>query len=148
MSAATSNGVKEIVIGFEDLQSQPTAMGPLRPGYEGFTWSEGAWFVTKRFFTSIPIVSEVGLLNAHGSDITIQSERAFDYRGSHIASLWADAVPVVIEGWEKNTCLYSHTGTVSRVCIWCAFECKGIDRLVFRPGGAHIVIDNITVTIR
>lgn len=148
VSISKSNGVREVVIGFEDLEPQPAAMGPLRPGYEGFTWSEGAWFVKKQLFTSIPIASQVGLLNAHGSDITIQSDRAFDFRGSYIASLWADAVPVVIEGWEKDKCLYSQTVTTSRACTWYAFEFEGIDRLVFRPSGAHIVIDNITLVLR
>jgi hypothetical protein len=98
------NSSGEILITFEDLHLQGQAMGPLPSGYMGFTWSDSAWFMTKAFSSSVcpGAAGKIGLLNAHGKDIRIESKRLFDLKGLSLCTLWTDKAQVCVEGWEKE----------------------------------------------
>ncbi len=140
---------KEIVITFEDLDAQSQAMGPLPSGYMGFTWSDSAWFMTRAFSLSVCPVVRVGLLNANGKDITMESKHLFDLKGLSLCTLWADKAQILVEGWEKEVRKYATTQTVSRASIiQCALDYRGVDRVELKAGGTHLVISTITVLIR
>lgn len=143
------NGSGETVITFEDLHVQGQVMGPLPGGYRGFTWSDSAWFMTKAFSSSVCTAGQIGLLNADGKDITIESTHPFDLKGLSLCTLWADKAEVRVEGWEKEVRKYATTLTVSRVpTTRCALDYRGIDRVELKAGSAHLVISTINVVIR
>jgi hypothetical protein len=136
----------EIVITFEDLYEQDQAMGPVPSGYRGFTWSDSAWFMTREFSSSVCPGVRVGLLNAHGKDITIGSNHPFDLKGLSLCTLWAYNARVRVEGWEKKVIKYTTTQTVSRgSTTHCALDYRGVDRVELKVGGTHLVITAITV---
>ena len=138
------NGSRETVITFEDLHLQGQVMGPLPGGYRGFIWSDSAWFMTKAFSSSVCTTGQIGLLNANGKDITIESKHPFDLKGLSLCALWADKAEVRLEGWEKEVRKYATTQTVSRALIThCALDYRGIDRVELKPGGVHLVINTI-----
>jgi hypothetical protein len=143
------NGSGETVITFEDLDARGQVMGPLPGGYRGFTWSDSAWFMTRAFSSSVRTVGQIGLLNANGKDITIESKHPFDLKGLSFCTLWADKAEVCVEGWEKEVRKYATTQTVSRSLIThCALDFRGIDRVELKAGGAHLVTSTINVLIR
>jgi len=87
---------------------------------------------------------QIGLLNANGKDITIESKHPFDLKGLSLCALWADKAEVRLEGWEKEVRKYATTQTVSRALIThCALDYRGIDRVELKPGGVHLVINTI-----
>ena len=146
MPGFTTNGSGKIVITFEDLYAQGRAMGPLPSGYMGFTWSDSAWFMTREFSSSICPGVRIGLLNAHGKDITIESKNPFDLKGLSLCTLWSDDARVLLEGWEKGVRKYATTQTVSRAStIQCALDYRDIDRVELTTGGTHILINTITI---
>ena len=139
---------KDTVITFEDLDAQHQAMGPLPSGYMGFTWSDSAWFVTRAFSSSVCPGVRIGLLNAHGRDITMKSKQLFDLKGWSFCTLWAHTAQVLLEGWEKEVRKYATIQTVSRAStIKCALDYRGVDRVELKAGGTHLVITTITVLI-
>ncbi len=143
------DGSREVLITFEDLDAQGQAMGPLPSGYMGFTWSDSAWFITRAFSSSVCPGIRVGLLNANGRDITIESKRLFDLKGLSLCTLWTDKAQILIEGWEKQARKFATTQTVSRITtIQCAVDYRNIDRAELKTGGAHMVIGAINVLIR
>jgi hypothetical protein len=145
------NGSGEILITFEDLHLQGQAMGPLPSGYMGFTWSDSAWFMTKAFSSSVcpGAAGQIGLLNAHGKDITIESKHLFDLKGLSLCTLWTDKAQICVEGWEKEVRKYTTTQTVSRdSIIQCALDYRDVDRVELKADGKHIMITSITVLIR
>ena len=145
------NGSGDTVITFEDLHLQGQAMGPLPSGYMGFIWSDSAWFMTKAFSSSIcpGAVGQIGLLNAHGKDITIESERPFDLKGLSLCTLWTDKAQILIEGWEKEVRKYATTQVVSRaLTIRCALDYRDVDRVELKADGVHMVISTINVLVR
>ncbi len=142
----SKNGSGETVITFEDLDLQGQAMGPLPSGYRGFTWSDSAWFMTRAFSSSVGLGGRVGLLNAHGKDITIESKHLFDLKGLSLCTLWTDKARVRVEGWEKKVIKYTTTQTVSRASTThCALDYRDVDRVELKAGGTHLVITAITV---
>ena len=145
----SKNDNGEILITFEDLDAQGQAVGPLPSGYVGFTWSDSAWFMTRAFSSSVCPGVRIGLLNAHGKDITIESKRLFDLKGLSLCTLWVDKAQVGVEGWEKEVRKYATTQTVSRASIThCALPYRSIDRVELKAAGAHIVISAITGLFR
>lgn len=140
------NGSGETVITFEDLHLQGQALGPLPANYAGFTWSESAWFMTKDFSSS---VSRFGLFNAHSGDITIEGKHLFDLKRLSLCTLWRDTAQVLVEGWEKEVRKYATTLTVKQYSMTSFnLDYHAIDRVELKPGGAHIVVNRITVFIR
>ena len=143
------NAGGETLITFEDLDLGGRAMGPLPSGYRGFTWSDSAWFMTRAFVSSVCPGSQIGLLNAHGKDITIERKHPFDLKGVSLYALWADKVQVGVEGWEKQVRKYVTTQTVSRgSTTHCALDYQGVDHIKLKTGGTHVVITTITVLFR
>ena len=146
MPGPDKNGGGEIVITFEDLYAEGQATGPLPSGYMGFTWSDGAWFINRTSSSSICPGVRIGLLNAHGKDITIESKDPFDLKGLSLCTLWAYDARVRVEGWEKKVIKYTTTQTVPRAStIQCALDYRGIDRVELMTGGTHILITAITI---
>jgi hypothetical protein len=145
-----TNGSGDTVITFEDLHLQDQAMGPLPSGYMGFIWSDSAWFVTKAFSSSIwPGGGRIGLLNAHGKDIIMESKRPFDLKGLSLCTLWTDKAQVLVEGWEKEVRKYATTQVVSRaLTIRCALDYRDVDRVELKANGVHLVISTINVLVR
>ena len=112
----------------------------------GFTWSDGAWFINRTSSSSICPGVRIGLLNAHGKDITIESKDPFDLKGLSLCTLWAYDARVRVEGWEKKVIKYTTTQTVPRAStIQCALDYRGIDRVELMTGGTHILITAITI---
>ena len=140
------NASGETVITFEDLDLQSQAMGPLPSGYRGFTWSDSAWFMTRAFSLSSGLGGRIGLLNAHGKDITVESKQLFDLKALSLCTLWTDNVRIRVEGWEKEVIKYATTQTVSRASIIrCTLDYRDVDRVELKAGGTHLVITTITV---
>ena len=146
MAEAGAENSKEMVITFQDLDLPGRAMGPLPSGYNGFTWSASAWFMTRAFLSSFCPGSQIGLLNANGQDVTIESKALFDLKGLSLCALWKDKARVVVEGWAKGVRKYATTQTVSLgSTTHCALDYRRVDRVEIKTGGAHIVIGTITV---
>jgi hypothetical protein len=146
MPGPDKNGGGEIVITFEDLYTEGQAMGPLPSGYMGFTWSDSAWCLSRGFTSSVCPGVRIGLLNAHGKDIRIESKDPFDLKGLSVCTLWTDRARVRVEGWEKKVIKYTTTQTVPRaLTIQCALDYRDVDRVELITGGTHILIDTITI---
>lgn len=142
------NDSGETVITFEDLDVQGQAMGPLPSGYRGFTWSDSAWFMTRAFSLSAGLGGRIGLLNAHGKDVTIESKHLFDLKELSLCALWTDNARVRVEGWEKKVIKYATTQTLSRVSTTrCALDYRDVDRVELKADGTHMVITTIAVLI-
>jgi hypothetical protein len=142
---------KDTVITFEDLDVQGQAMGPLPSGYRGFTWSDSAWFMTQAFSSSVcrGAGCRIGLLNAHGGDIAIESKHLFDLNGLSLGMLWADKAQVLVEGWEKEVRKYATTQAVSRGSTTrCVLDYRDVDRVELKAEGRHLVITAITVLLK
>jgi len=143
------NAGGETLITFEDLDLASRAMGPLPSGYRGFTWSDSAWFMTRAFVSSVCPGSQIGLLNAHGKDITIERKHPFDLKGLSLCALWADKAQIGVEGWKKGVRKHVTIQTVSRgSTTHCTLDYRGVDRVELKTGGAHLVITAITVLIK
>jgi hypothetical protein len=146
MAAPGAENSREIVITFEDLHAQGRPMGPLPSNYAGLTWSDSAWFMTKDFLSSVCPKVRCGLLNAHGRDITIESEHLFGLRALSLCTLWRDKAQVLVEGWEKQVRKYAETLTAKQTSVTLFnLDYRAIDRVELKAGGAHIVISTITV---
>jgi hypothetical protein len=92
---------------------------------------------------------QIGLLNAHGKDITVESKHLFDLKGLSFCTLWTDKAEVGVEGWEKEIRKYATTHAVSRASTThCALDYRGVDHVERRAGGVHLVITTITVLNR
>ncbi len=149
MSSNVADSGKDTVITFEDLHVQGQTMGTLPSGYTGFTWSDSAWFMNRAFSSSVCPGVRIGLLNAHGRDITIESRQLFDLKGLSLCTLWAYNVQVLLEGWEKEVRKYATIQAVSRTsAMRCALDYRDVDRVELKAGGTHLVITAITVLIR
>jgi hypothetical protein len=143
------NNSKEIPITFEDLHLQDRAMGPIPSGYMGFTWSDSAWFMNTAYSSSVCPGVRIGLLNAHGRDITIENNHLFDLKGLSLCTLWAYNAQVLLEGWEKEVRKYATIQTVSRTStMQYAVNYPGVDRVELKAGGTHLVISTISVLFK
>ncbi len=143
--AAEKSG-RAITITFEDLDMHGQPLGPLPRDYAGFTWSDNAWFMTRQFSSMICPGVRFGLFNAHSGDITIESKHLFDLKGLSLCALWSDTAQVLVEGWEKQVRKYATTLTVKQSSMTpFTLDYHAIDRVELKPGGAHIVVNPITV---
>jgi hypothetical protein len=147
VSGAENSG--EIVITFEDLHVQGQKMGPLPSGYAGFTWGENAWFMTRDFSSSVCPRARFGLFNAHSKDITIESKRLFDLKKLSLCTLWTDTVQILVEGWEKQARKYTTTLTLKQSSFTSfKLDYHAIDRVELKAGGAHVLINPISVFLK
>jgi len=139
------NNSKEIPITFEDLHLQDRAMGPIPRGYMGFTWSDSAWFMNTAYSSSVCPGVRIGLLNAHGRDITIENNHLFDLKGLSLCTLWAYNAQVLLEGWEKEVRKYATIQAAPRGSTTrCALDYRGVDHVELKAGGTYLVITAIT----
>jgi len=99
----------QTIITFEDLYKYSNQMGALPEGYAGLRWSKEAWFLTKEFRGATATANRVGLFDAHGRDISIESELPFDLVGLSLCSLWSDIVSIDLEGWQESMIKYATT---------------------------------------
>ncbi len=140
---------REVVITFGDLYKQGHAMGLLPDGYAGFAWSKNAWFLTREFSSLFHRGAQAMLLNAHGEDITFESKQTFDLKAISTALLWVNTAPVLVEGWGHGVRKYARTLDLRRATATRSdLDYDDIDRVDIKPGGAHVVIDAITVVFR
>ncbi|MGD0663972.1 MAG: hypothetical protein ABSD38_38545 [Syntrophorhabdales bacterium] len=135
------------VIAFDDLYGkEPT--GPLPCGHSGFTWCENAWFLAKGFYSTIQTGRRVALFNAHGKTISFGREAAFDLAGLSLSLLWVDTALVLIEGSRKGVLTHSRALAASRnVVIRPELDFDGIDRVSLSAGGAHVMVEDISVIL-
>jgi hypothetical protein len=137
---------RELIITFEDLKERGKPLGPLPTGYAGCTWCESAWFLTKACHPSACMKGQVSLLNADGSDVGFERPEPFWLKSLSLSLLWEGKSDVVLEGWTQGVMKYSRTVTIPRsTAIQFEPDYRGIDRVNLRTGGAHVVVDNITL---
>ena len=145
------NSAGESVITFEGPRYAVPgqALGPLPSDYAGLRWGDTAWFMTKDFSSSVCPRGRFGLFNAHSGDITIASEHLFDLKGLSLCTLWSDTAQVLVEGWKKQVRKYATTLAVKQFRVTTfSLDYNAINRMVLKPGGAHIVVNPITVFFR
>jgi hypothetical protein len=142
------NGGQEVVISFEDLYENGTLTGPLPPGYAGCTWCENSWFLTKGCYSSACMRGQVALFNANGHDISFERQDSFYLKSLLLSTLWEESADVVLEGWAQGVRKYSQTLTAMKnSTTQFDLDYKGIDRVSLSTGGAHVVLDNITLRL-
>ena len=149
MPTGARRGNRKTVIAFEDLHGKGPPAGPLPAGYAGFTWCENAWFLAKGYLSMVYTGRRVALFNAHGRDISFDRERPFDLTGLSLSSMWENNALVLVEGWEKGSSRYGceltiHRNAVARPELYF----RGIDRVRLSAGGAHFIIEDISVILR
>lgn len=135
------------IITFEDLFEYGELLGPLPEGYGGLLrWTKDVWFITRAFVPSTTTGNQVGLFNAHGQDISVESERAFDLAGISLCPLWAETAHVDLEGWEESAIKYATTVPIQKGrATHLNLDWKGIDEIHFKANDRHFVINNITI---
>ena len=137
------------VITFDDLYSKAAPTGRLPSDYLGFTWCENAWFLTKGYYSAVHTGHRVVLFNAHGGDISFDREQAFDLTGLSLSPIWEDTATVFVEGWEKGSSTYGREVTIYRNAVARQeLDFRGIDRVSLTTGGAHIMVEDISVLLR
>ena len=137
------------VITFDDLYSKAAPTGRLPSDYLGFTWCENAWFLTKGYYSAVHTGHRVVLFNAHGGDISFDREQAFDLTGLSLSPIWEDTATVFVEGWEKGSSTYGREVTIYRNAVARQeLDFRGIDRVSLSTGGAHIMVEDISVLLR
>jgi hypothetical protein len=136
----------ETTITFEELLKYGQPAGVLPKDYAGLRWSEEAWFVTKQFIGGTAMGNHVGLMNAHGRDISVESDCPFDLVGLSLCALWADIISIDLEGWEKSAMKYAATIPVRKGAAT-AFSpgWENIDQVQIKANGRHFIVNNITV---
>jgi hypothetical protein len=145
LPSSVENGSREVVVTFEDLRNDKP-MGPIPAGYAGFTWSGSAWFLTKGCYSSVCMRDQVALFCAYGHDVSFERQGSFHLKSLSLSALWEDIAEVVLEGWENGVRKYSQTLTVFKnTATEFTVDYRGINRVSFKTGGAHIVVDNIAL---
>ncbi|NIM52927.1 MAG: hypothetical protein GTO22_27435 [Gemmatimonadales bacterium] len=139
------------VIDFEDLYpGYETPDIPLPAGYAGFDWSPYSYAITKYYHAGsgyeYGTIGMVSLYTAWAADISFGG-KPFDFKGAYITAAWDATENVIVEGWADGSLLYQTTITTHNDdAYWFDFEFEGVDHVWFRPQGAHIAIDDITVS--
>jgi hypothetical protein len=139
----------QTTITFEELLKYGEPAGVLPKGYAGLRWSEEAWFITRQFIGGTVTGNQVGLMNAHGRDISVESDRPFDLVGLSFCALWADVISIELEGWEKSMMKYAATIPI-RKGVATAFspDWGNIDQVQFKANRCHFIVNNITIAFR
>jgi hypothetical protein len=148
MTVPNSQNSREMVISFENFVGDGTPAGALPAFYSGCSWCENSWFVRKGLYPSTVISGRGALFNAHGRDIAFERRDPFHLKGMRLSSLWEESVEVLLEGWRQGLKSYSQTVTVPRtVTKGFDLDYRDIDRVLLRTGGAHILVDSITLDL-
>jgi hypothetical protein len=140
------NAGRDVVISFEDLYENGKPTGPLPTDYAGCTWCENSWFLTKGCYSSACMNGQVALLNANGHDISFVRQEPFHLKSVLFSSLWEESADVVVEGWAQGVRKYSQILTARKLtATQFDLDYRSIDRVNVSTGGAHVVLDNITL---
>lgn len=136
-------------IDFEDVGDPIVQHAGLPAGYGGFTWSHPAhWMFGAHYPGSGYDVGTRGsyaLFTAWSYDIEMAAPEPFDLDGLWMTAAWDPTEVVVIEGWSGGTLLYTETVTVRNdVATWLDLDLLDVTRVLFRPDGNQIVMDDLT----
>jgi hypothetical protein len=165
---AVGSTASAAVLDFEDLYPGYEANGQIPTGYQGFSWNDYSYWVTKNILVQNPAApgfyngtnDRVSLFTAgdkyakaYDVSLSVFPDGVFDFSGAYITQAWKETaqgneigpVQVVVEGWRDGSMEYTETITTSyNGAYWFNFSFTNIDTLWFRPLGGHIVIDDIT----